>query len=163
MKQPVTDFSYTLVPTEGDVRDAKITKAGLKAEFTLHDVYVDYDGLKKRLVEQEGQAKVSGAEAKNIEENHPFVLTLSRQDLFTAALYFEITKRVHTAEEAVKALTEALADYDKEIQKIHEDLKLPTRHEMEVADREKFAAEEAAKQPAVEAAPVAETPAEPQA
>jgi hypothetical protein len=145
MNQPVTDFGYTIEAEDGkDKREAVITKTGLKAQFTLMQVYADYDRLTKQLQEQEGQVKLTGAQAKNIEENHAFVATMSREDLFTAALYFEVTKQLKTAEDAVNKLKEAITMYDAEIQKIQEDLNLPTRHEFEVAEKEKVAQEQVA-------------------
>lgn len=116
-KQDVSEFDYTIAtPAEsGDYRDAVIEKEGLKVQFTVADVEADRTMIAKQMKENKGQLVLEAAKIENITTNHPFVLDLTEEQLFTCALLQECMKRKEQAEKNIKILQDQDEDYAKEV------------------------------------------------
>lgn len=118
--QDVTEFDYTIKkPSEsGDYRDSVIGKTGLKVEFTMHEVEADRALIAKQLKENKGQLVLEAAKIENITTNHPFVLGLTEEQLFTCALLHQCMKTKEQAEKNIEILQKQDSDYAKEVDAI---------------------------------------------
>lgn len=80
---------YKLIDKAEDTKDATIEKSGGVVRFTLNDFEAAIEHNRKGLKEVTAMKEYNDAKMKNIEANHPFVLTMEEQDMFTAHLYQE--------------------------------------------------------------------------
>lgn len=123
--QPLSDFQYRLAIKHDNYKESVIEKTGIKGRFTLLEVEMHQAKLQRVLKEIEGQIELSGAQVKNIEENHSFVKRLTDEELHHAALYFEIFSTLKDSKEKLKQVKAALQEYDDETGMILDALGLP--------------------------------------
>lgn len=120
VEQEVAEFDYTIKkPSEtGDYRDTLIGKTGLKVEFTMAEVEADRALIAKQLKENKGQLVLEAAKIQNITTNHPFVLDLTQEQLFTCALLHQCMQTKAQAEKNIKILEDQDARYAQEVSAI---------------------------------------------
>ena len=136
-QQPLSDFSYTLHTKHDDYKQSIIEKSGIKGQFKLSEIEAHEAKMNKVRSELKGQIVLSQAQAKNIEENHAFVLKMTDQELFTASLYRETTSTALDCAKKLEQVEALLAEYEKEKNLILEVLGLP-KAEIPVVDAEKI-------------------------
>lgn len=124
-QQPLSDFTYLVLTPNEDYKLSVIEKSGIKGHFTLLDVETHEAKLNKMRSELKGQIILSKAQADNIERNHEFVLKLTEQDLFTAALYNETTSTLQDCAKKLDMVEAGLKEYEDEKNLILEALGLP--------------------------------------
>ena len=102
---------------ETDPRNSMIEMHGKPIEFTIHGMQASIKNAEKNITELEAQATVNRAKMTNIETNHPFVLDMSEQDMFTCHMYQESKalaivseKKADEFKEAFETDKKALAD-----------------------------------------------------
>lgn len=120
VEQEVAEFDYTVTkPSEsGDYRDAVIGKTGLKVEFTMAEVEADRALIAKQMKENKGQLVLEAAKIENITTNHPFVLDLTEEQLFTCALLHQCMKTKEQAEKNIEILQKQDDRYAQEVSAI---------------------------------------------
>lgn len=108
-------YQYKLVGRKPeDYKEARILKTGLTAVFTINEIESSERSVEKRLKEVRGQLELERAKMANVERNHPFVLKMSEEDLFTAHLYMEAKAMVKGLEPEQTNLQTALTESAKE-------------------------------------------------
>lgn len=91
------DIQYSAPDIDAlDPRSSVIEKRGYTITFTLTELEANDRQMEKQAKELEAKRDYEAAKMTNIETNHPFVLDMSEQDLFTAHMYMEAkaTRRV---------------------------------------------------------------------
>lgn len=111
-------LEYKIGETAEDPQDAVIHKTGYTQKFTLREVENSIFANSKNLKELEGRVTLDSAKMTNIEQNHPFVLEMSEQDLFTAHMYMEAKATVRVCKKKVAELQAAIDDDTAEIAEI---------------------------------------------
>lgn len=132
-------IEYKIGEAAEDVNDSVIEKTGHVTTFTLREVRNSILMNEKTKKELEGRAILDSAKMTNIEQNHPFVLEMSEQDLFTAHMYMEAkaTARVckQKAEQLAKAIEEDTAEIAVMLEKMPE--LVPVEPEAEINPNDK--------------------------
>lgn len=101
-------MEYKLIEKNEDVRTSKIEKRGGVVTFTYNELEASILAMKKMIKELKGNIDLQAAKMKNIEEHHPFVLTMSEQDMFTAHMYQEAKALVVVAGKKLVEFEDAL-------------------------------------------------------
>lgn len=131
-KQPLSDYSWVVKTPADNFQEAVIEKTGLKVDFTMAQVYAEKADYEKRLKENKGQLVLESAKVENISRNHPFLLELTEQQLFTTALFNECKTAQERATKNIAILQEAIADYEAEIAAINKACDFPEQSPVEV-------------------------------
>lgn len=104
-------MEYTIKTPAENPAESVIEKKGVLVHFTLAELDAMDGAYEKKLLEINGRLEIDGARKKNIEDHHPFVLTMSGEDLVAAFLY----------EQAKQAIAEALPRRDALVTQLAED------------------------------------------
>lgn len=105
------EYKIVAPAADGNVKNAKIEKLGVVVNFTFGEIEQHEEILDKTIKELKGTNVYNAAKMTNIETNHPFVLTLSEQDLFTAHMYQEAKALVKVSADKISQIEKQLADY----------------------------------------------------
>lgn len=104
-------MQYSIVDKAEDIKDSKIEKLGVVVNFTFREVEAHEENLKKVMIELQAKVDYEAAKMTNIETNHPFVLSMSEQDMFTAHMYQEAKAIVLVGKQKVAEIQKGLDDY----------------------------------------------------
>lgn len=107
-------MEYKITESNEDPKQSKIQKLGVVVNFTFGEIEQHESMLAKVVKELKAKSEYEGAKMKNIETNHPFVLEMPEQDLFTAHMYQEAKSLVKVSNEKVVEIEKQLADYAEE-------------------------------------------------
>lgn len=105
-------MKYTIKEKHDDPKMTVIEKTGIVADFTLAELEGNIRLNEKYEKEIKAKMEYEAAKMKNIEANHPFVLDMSEQDLFTAHMYMEAKSMVKVCSPKFDELTHQI-DEDK--------------------------------------------------
>lgn len=112
-------MEYKLSDTKAEnIKDTVIEKTGVIVKFTMGELEGADAGMEKILKEITAKRDYEKAKMTNIETNHPFVLTLSEEDLFTAHMYQDSKNLVKMAEIKIPEFKKQLAEDAAEILEI---------------------------------------------
>lgn len=113
-------FTYTIVEESENPGDNVIEKSGMSVKFTLNDIERNLNELTKKLKELKAKLEYEEARAKNVEENHPFVLELGDEKGQIVHLYQEARAYVRQIPQFLKEIEENIADLQAERAHIQE-------------------------------------------
>ena len=115
-----TQVQYKVIEPNEDFTKAKIEKTSLESvSFTIEDLNKyqnDYSTKKRELT---AQLEVEEATVKNVEINHPFVLDMSEEDLYTAWFYMDSKNKASATKKLVDEYSAALSRYQTEKEAIY--------------------------------------------
>lgn len=112
-----------------------IEKGNITHTFRPADMLNEQEYLSNYIKQFKGQADVERAKMKNIEENHPFVLKMSEQDLFTAHMYQEANAIVKTIEKKLPEFEEQLEESEAELVVLQDTLGFSLQTPEEAVDK----------------------------
>ena len=128
-------FTYKIKEAnEGDSIQTIVTKEGITADFSLKDVYDHKLKLEQEIKEKEGQVEIAKASMTNILENHQDVKAIIKEIsgnknaqgiLATLFLYIKHDIDKDNNQRMIDERKKVIAEYDTELDVIHETLAIP--------------------------------------
>lgn len=102
--------------------DRLIEEHNVPGLFTISNFMQTVAQNKKGELENSGQLKIDSAAVENIEEHHPFIKTMSEEDIFTTALYYQYKKSVVECEKKAKMFEEVNKENETKLEIIYAQL-----------------------------------------
>jgi len=115
-------MEYRIIEENEDKTAIKIEKKGMVHVFTLAEIERDTKLAEKMKKELSAQRDLEKAKIDNIESFHPFVLSLSPEDMSTISLYFDAKGRYNQCIGKIEEIDEMLKDGAEEMEEILEQL-----------------------------------------
>lgn len=110
MDQEQTPPQYKVLEPAQYYKDSVIEKSGIKSTFTLREIENNRDALTKTKIELEAQINVQDATTANIESFHPFVKSMTMEDLHAAGMFYEARAYRDKCREKLVTVTKILTD-----------------------------------------------------
>jgi len=104
-------MEYKIVDRAEDPMDSKIEKLGVVVKFSMREIEADINAFNKLIKELTATVDYNAAKMANIETYHPFVTTMSEEDLFTAHMYQDAKAIVKVGKDKMAEVQKALDDY----------------------------------------------------
>lgn len=137
--------TYELKEPNDDPLQAKLLKKGVVVEFTLGEIINEERQCEKAVKELTAKVDLEKAKMVNIEHHHPFVQTMTMEQLFTAHMYYESRAFVDGLPEKIEVMKKQLAESKVESAKIIEQfgwgVKLPKGTTIETKTKQQIAQE----------------------
>jgi hypothetical protein len=102
------DIKYSVVEKAADPLDSVIEKTGATVKFTMRQLDQADAQMQRTLKEITSQRDLEKAKMTNIENNHPEVLKMTDEQLFTAAMYQEAKRMVGMLDPKIVEFQKAL-------------------------------------------------------
>lgn len=115
-------MQYKITTENDNPFDTVIERSGKVESFTLRDTEANLRETKSLIRQWKGQKDLSDATMQNIETHHPFVLSLSPQDLLTVHMYAEAKSTSRVIAPKIEECEQALAKWEEEKQNILEQI-----------------------------------------
>lgn len=105
---------------QGEGLDSQIEKTDFATDFSLKDLKINYEKVKKMIVELTAKKGVEDATMVNIETNHEIVKTLIPETIAAVYLWQEAKNRSIECQEKLDTLNDYIKEYEAEFQGIKE-------------------------------------------
>ena len=99
--------------------------------FTMADIKQNLDQFKKVIKEKRGQQSIHAAEMKNVEDNHPMMLSMSPELLQAAYVWIEARVNHDTQVKIIEQYEKAIKELTDECKLIQETLHFPLPFKLE--------------------------------
>ncbi len=127
---------YSVKTPHENPRDAVVEKRGVVVSFTLGELDGNAAANAKMKKQCEGMITINAAKMKNVEEHHPFVLTMPGEDLVAAHIYAEAQGMVKEAQRQLDAINKQIVEDAAEAEEILKQLpELAKAPKVEAADK----------------------------
>ncbi len=111
-------IEYKIKSRSESPEDTIIEKTGDSVSFSIGQIMANEAELEKLRRQLQAQVDIEAAKMSNIEEHHPFVLTMSEQDMFTAHMYQGAKSIVLVGKDKIKQIEDALKSSAEEREEI---------------------------------------------
>lgn len=108
--------------TTNNPKDIIIEKYGDVHEFTIRQFEDNIKMYEKPLIEMKAQLALDAAKKENIEEFHPFVLTLTEEQLLTCHMYAEACSTVRVLTPKIKEIEDGIDEEKAQIEEVYKQI-----------------------------------------